>query len=161
MRVLLFVVHVCMLRECDGNAGVVDGGGVTVVSAGHVDGTRGSCNVSSVADVLGMSVVREIRGVGGVCEMCMCLARVGAGGEGAGELMRGYGLGFTNPVGIGGVLDVCLCCGGVGGLEQISQFQICLCVVVGPGFVSTSPALMRISASYPAGPHGRLATKKR
>ena len=27
-------------------------------------------------------------------------------------------------------------------------------VVVGPGFVSTSPALMRSSASHPTGPHG-------
>ena len=37
------------------------------------------------------------------------------GGEG-GELMRGLGLGSTNPVGTRGVLDVCLCfgCGGVG-----------------------------------------------
>ena len=35
-----------------------------------------------------------------------------------GELMRGFGLGFTNPVGTVGVLDVCLCldCGGVGGV---------------------------------------------
>ena len=47
----------------------------------------------STADVLGMSVVREIISVGGVCEMCMCLARYGVGGEG----MRG--LGFTKPVG--------------------------------------------------------------
>ena len=33
--------------------------------------------------------------------------------------MRGFGLGFTNPVGTGGVLDVCLCfgCGGVGGVD--------------------------------------------
>ena len=31
--------------------------------------------------------------------------------------MRGFCLGFTNPVGRKGVLDVCLClgCGGVGG----------------------------------------------
>ena len=32
-----------------------------------------------------------------------------------------------------------------------------LCVVVGPGLVSTSPAFMRSIASHPAGPHGRLA----
>ena len=31
------------------------------------------------------------------------------------------------------------------------------CVVVGPGFVPTSPAFMRSSASHPAGPHGRLS----
>ena len=34
---------------------------MVVVSSGHVDGTRGSGIVSSIADVLGM------RGVGGVC----------------------------------------------------------------------------------------------
>ena len=79
MRVLLFVLHVCMLRECEGvmvtgNASVGDGLGVAVVGAGHVGGTRGSGNVSSTADVLWMSVVRGMRGVGGVCEMCMWLA---------------------------------------------------------------------------------------
>ena len=73
----------CLLRECDGdgNAGVGDIYEV-VVSAGHVGGTRGSGIVSSAADVLWMSVVREMRGVGGVCEMCMCLARGCVGGEG-------------------------------------------------------------------------------
>ena len=89
----------------------------------------------------------------------MCLARGVVGGE----WMRELGLGFTNRVGTGGVLDGCMCCGGVGGewvggLDQclvlclcgISQIQTCLCEVVGPGFVSTSPALMRISASHPA-----------
>ena len=47
---------------------------------------------------------------------CVCLARVGVGGE-EGEWRRGLGLGSTNPVGAGGVLDVCLSfgCGGVGG----------------------------------------------
>ena len=45
-------------------------------------GIRGSCIVSSVADVLCMSVVSGMRGVGGICEMCMCLARGGVGGEG-------------------------------------------------------------------------------
>ena len=38
--------------------------------------------------------------------------------------------------------------------------QIQTCVVVGPGFVSTSPAFMKRSASHPAGPHGRLAPQK-
>ena len=46
-----------------------------MVSAGHAGGTRDSGIVYSAADVLGM------RGVGGVCEMCMCLARGGVGGE--------------------------------------------------------------------------------
>ena len=67
------------LEQCNGNAGVGDGGGG--VSAEHVGGTRGSGIVSSTADVLGMSVVR------GMCEMCMCLARSSVGGEG-GEWMR-------------------------------------------------------------------------
>ena len=48
-----------------------------MVSAGHVAGTRGSGIVSSTADVLWMSVVRGMRGV---YEMCMCLARGGEGG---------------------------------------------------------------------------------
>ena len=37
--------------------------------------------MSIAADVLGISVVRGMRGVGGACEMCMCLARDGVGGE--------------------------------------------------------------------------------
>ena len=45
-------------------------------------GTRGLGIVSSTADVLWMSVVREMTGVGGVYEMCICLARGGVGGEG-------------------------------------------------------------------------------
>ena len=87
------------------------------MSAEYVGDTRGSAIVSSAAAVLWMSVVRGMRGFGGVCEMCMCLTRGGVGGEG-GEWMRGLGLDFTNPVGTRGVLDVCLCfgCGGVGGV---------------------------------------------
>ena len=76
-----------------------------MVIAWHVGGTRGSGIVSNAADVLWMSVVRGMRGVGGVCEMCMCLARVGVDGEG-GEWMRGLGLGLTNPVGTW-VLGLC------------------------------------------------------
>ena len=64
-----------------------------------MSGTHGSGVLSSTGDVLEMSVVR---GFGGVCDMCMCLARGGVGGEG-GEWMRELGLGFTNPVGTGGV----------------------------------------------------------
>ena len=45
-------------------------------------GRRGSGIVSTAADVLWMIVVRGMRGVGGVCEMCMCLARGGVGGGG-------------------------------------------------------------------------------
>ena len=70
-----------MLRECEGggNADVGDGESVVVVSAGHFGSTRGSGIVSSAADVLWISVVRGIRRVGGVCEMCMCLVRGGVG----------------------------------------------------------------------------------
>ena len=72
-----------------------------------MSGTRGSGVLSSIGDVL-------VRGVGGVCDMC--LARGGVCGEG-GEWMRELGLGFTNPMGTKGMLDMCLCfgCGGVGG----------------------------------------------
>ena len=59
-----------------------------------MSGTRGSGVLSSTGDVL-------VRGVGGVCDMCMCFARGGVGGEG-GEWMRELGLGFTNPLGTGG-----------------------------------------------------------
>ena len=70
--------------------------------------------MSSAADV--MSAVCGMSGVGGVCEMCICLAEGGVGGEGV-EWVRGLGLGFTIPVGTSGVLNVCLCfgCSSVGG----------------------------------------------
>ena len=62
-----------------------------------------------------------VRGVGGVCDMCMCLVRGGVGGE----WVTGLGLGFTNSGGTWGKWDRCLCfgCGGVrgewvGGLGQ-------------------------------------------
>ena len=42
---------------------------------------------------------------------------------------------------------------------QISQIQTCLCVVVGPGFVSKSPAFMR--SSHSTGPHHRLSPPKK
>ena len=52
-----------------------------MVSAGHVGGTCGSGIVSSAADVLWMSEVRSMCRIGGVCEICMCLARGGEGGD--------------------------------------------------------------------------------
>ena len=67
--------------EGDDNAGVGVEGGVVVVSAGHVGG---SGIVPGAADVLWMSVMRGMRGVGGVCEMGMCLARGSVGREGEG-----------------------------------------------------------------------------
>ena len=47
-----------------------------MVSAGHecIGCTRGSGIVSSAADVLGMSWVCGMRGVGGVCKMCLARA---------------------------------------------------------------------------------------
>ena len=63
-----------MLREGDGNDGVGDRGGVVVVGAGYVGGTRGSGILSSGANMLGMSVVRVMTGVGGMCEMCLAWA---------------------------------------------------------------------------------------
>ena len=53
-----------------------------------MSGTHGSGVLSNTGDVFEMGVVR---GVGGVCDMCMCLARAGVGGEG-GEWMRELGL---------------------------------------------------------------------
>ena len=50
-----------------------------MVCAGHVCSTRSLGIVSSAADVLGMGVVRTMKRVGGVCEMCMCLGRDGVG----------------------------------------------------------------------------------
>ena len=63
---------------------MVDEGDVDGVSAGYeyLGGTRGLGMVSSEADVLGMSVVRGMKGLGEMCEMCMCLAQGGEGDEG-------------------------------------------------------------------------------
>ena len=57
----------------DGNAGVGYRVCVIAVSA-YMGGTRVSGVLSNAGDVLEMGVVR---GVGGVCDMCMCLARGG------------------------------------------------------------------------------------
>ena len=48
----------------------------------------------------------------------------------------------------------CIC------LRQISQIQTCLCVIVGPGYVSTSPDFMKSNASHPVGPHDPLVQKR-
>ena len=53
------------------------GSGVVAVTA-CMNGTHGSGVLSSTCDVFEMSVVRA---VGGMCDMCMCLARGGVGGE--------------------------------------------------------------------------------
>ena len=109
MHVLLFLLHVCMLQECEGARVTAmllwgSGGGVVAVSA-HMGGTRGWGVLSSTGDVPEMSVAR---GVGGVCDMCMCLAR-GRVGVIGGEWVRGLGLGFINLGGTWGKWDICVC----------------------------------------------------
>ena len=85
-------------------------GSVVAVSA-YKDGTRGSGVLISSDDVLELSVVR---GVGGVCDMCMCLARGRVGGVGGERIGFWLYQSWRNM----GKWDMCLCfgCGGVGGL---------------------------------------------
>ena len=75
MQVLVFVLHVCMLQEYQGvrvTTMLMWGfGGCVVAVSAYMEDTLGSGVLSSAGDVLEMSVVR---GVGGVCDMCMCLA---------------------------------------------------------------------------------------
>ena len=42
-------------------------------------------------------------------------------------------------------------------MADIANPDVCVCVVIGLGCVSTSPAFMRSSASHLAGTHGQLA----
>ena len=85
-------MYAAKLLGCKGddNAGVGLGGVVSV--SAYMGGTRSSGVLSSAGDVLELSVVR---GVGGVCGMCMCLARGGVGSK----WVTGLGLGFTNSGG--------------------------------------------------------------
>ena len=57
--------------------------------------------------ILRMSVVRGIRGVGGVCETCMCLARGGVGGE---AVKWGVVCGVGSESGGVGLCYVCVSC---------------------------------------------------
>ena len=61
------------VRWCEGNGSASVGSGSGVVAC--MSGTCGSGVLFSTGDVL-------MRGVGGVCEMCMCLAWGGVGEEG-------------------------------------------------------------------------------
>ena len=105
MHVLLFVLHVCMLRECEGER-------VTAMLVWECGAVSAGCDCMGVAcgsfgyDVPEMRVVRRVRVLGGVCLICMCLARGVVC-----KCVRGLGLGFTNPVGTGGLWDMCLCPG--------------------------------------------------
>ena len=75
--------------------------------------------------VLDMSVVR---GIGGVCDMCICLARGGVGGVGD-ERVRGLGLWFTNPRGTW-ESRMCLCFG-YGGVGGVGGGGVCVVEWVG------------------------------
>ena len=102
-----------------------------VAVSAYMCGTRGSGVLSSARGVLEMNVMR---GVGGVCGMCMCLARGWVEGVG-GELVRGLGLGFTNPGGTWGKWDMCLCFGygGVGRRLGPGSGRMGWCYVYGCG----------------------------
>ena len=78
--------------EGDGDAGVGSGGGVVAVSP-YMGGTRGSGALSSACDALEMSVVIS---VGGVCDMCMCLARGGVRGVGGERIAFGLDQSWRN-----------------------------------------------------------------
>ena len=97
----------------------------------YMGGTRGSGVLSSACDVLEMSVVR---GVGGVCDMCMYLARVGCGG---GERI-GFGLyqSWRNLGKVGYVVLVAVVLGGqwVGGFLQGLEGWGYVCVSCESGF---------------------------
>ena len=142
-----------------------DGEAVVAVSAGHtyVGVTRGSCIVSSVADVLGMSVMR---GVDGVCEICMCLVRGGMGGK----WIRGLFLQYCENR---GVCNMCLCLGcgsvdGVGGLWMgarsmvweggvVSLDYLCIWQVQESVYCARRiPAHLRCTVFNPVAPHQYL-----
>ena len=97
----------------------------------YMGSTCGSGVLARAGDVLEISVVR---GVGGVYDMCMCLAWGGVGGVG-GEWVTGLCLCFTNSGGTSGKWDMCLCfgCGGVGGEwvgglgQGLGSCYVCVC----------------------------------
>ena len=94
----------------------------------YMGGARGSGVLAREGDVLEMNVVR---GVGGVRDMCMCLARGGVGGVG-GEWMTGLGLGFTNSGGYVSVfwLRWCGCVGESGWAVWAREGGVVLCMCV-------------------------------
>ena len=127
------------------------GGGVVAVSA-YMGGTRGLAVFSNAGDMLEMGVVR---GVCGVCDMCMCLAR--GGGEVVDEWVTGLGLGLTNSGGTWGKWDMCLCfgCGDVGGVGgvggewvggllgsgRLGLCYVCMCCESGLSVLMTGPGI--------------------
>ena len=92
-----------------------------------------------------------VRGVGGVCDICMCLALGGVGGV-RGERVSGLGLGFTNSRGTWGKWDMCLCfgcggvCGGVGGRlgpgsGMVGWCNVCVCCESGFSALMAGPGI--------------------
>ena len=68
--------------------------------------TRGSGVLSSAGDVLEMCVVR---GVGGVCDLCMCLVWGGVGCVGVGWLGERNGFGVYQSWRKNGKSGICVC----------------------------------------------------
>ena len=113
-----------ILRECevDGNAGVMDGWGMVAVSEGceHMVDT---CIVSSADNVLEMSLVRGVRGVGEVCE-CVWVW-LGEGREVRGWEVWVWGLAFLLDQGECGT---CVC---VWVMEGVGRKELGICPGVG------------------------------
>ena len=82
----------------------VGSGDCVIAVSTYIGGTHSSGVLSSSA----CDVVSVVRAVGGVCDMCMCLARDGVGGIGGGWV-TGFGLCFTNYGGTWEKWDMCLC----------------------------------------------------
>ena len=118
-------------------------------------------------------------GTGGVLDVCMCLVCSGVSGYGLGPGSGGVGWcyvclsrcvdgrsrylyimlgGYLHILGAPSVQSCCtLSISASYHVFVYGRYGNCLCVVVGPGFFSTSAAFMRSSARHPAALHGRLA----
>ena len=117
------------------NTGVGNGGCVVGISAGHeyVGGTRGWGIVSSAVDLLGLNVVRGMKRVGGICEMCMCLAVYKMRGWVDKRIWFGLHQSCWNRGSVGIVsvfgLQWCRWCRWGVGLDQDLEVVLCLCEV--------------------------------
>ena len=92
---------------------------------------RGSGVLDSTGDLLEMSMVR---GVGGVCDMGMCLARGGVGGVGGDRIGFGLYLFWRNMGKVGYVTVFCLrwcgwCWGREGGRLGPGSWRVVWCYV--------------------------------
>ena len=118
------------MYEGDGSTGAGFGVGVVAVSA-YMGGTRGSCVLASACDMLEIGVVRS---VGGVYDMCMCLARGGVGGVGGERIGFGLSQFWRNMGKVGYVYVFWLqwcgwCWGRVCGWIGPGRVVLCLCVL--------------------------------